>query len=139
MRRIVVLAVGLLVLQAMPALAGQPDVHLVAECSFVESEVGDVYLNLEDTGDKIKVHFVIHRPMHHLWRIVLRHGRAGPSPFNSGDGRVFVDVTKANAFLSSEVEVEQRVADLEGNDGFAARAVDQQTGQVCKTLGVIEE
>jgi hypothetical protein len=139
MRRIGSLVVGFLVLGAVPASAGQPDVHLAAECSSVESEVGDVYLNLEDTGDKIKVHFVIHRPTDHLWRIVLRHGRAGPSPFNYGDGRVFVDVTKARPFLSPELEVDQKVADLEGDDGFAARAVDQQTGQVCKTLGVIEE
>jgi hypothetical protein len=73
------------------------------------------------------------------WRIVLRHGRAGPSPFNYGDGRVFVDVTKAAPISSPELEVQLKVADLEGDDGFAARAVDQQTGQVCKTLGVIEE
>jgi hypothetical protein len=30
----------------------------------------------------------------HLWRFVLRHGRAGPDPFDHGDGRVFFEGTR---------------------------------------------
>ena len=41
--------------------------------------------------------------------------------------------------LSSAIAVRKGVGDLEGDDGFAGKAVDQQTGQVCKALGVIKE
>jgi len=128
MRRIVVLVVGLLALGATPAQAGAPDVWERGHCSGQSRW----HLGLEDTGDKIRVRFVVHFSQDRPWRIVLRHGRAGPDPFNYGDGRVFFSGTKTGPYLSPNVEVQRRVADLEGDDGFAAEAVDQQTGQVCR-------
>jgi hypothetical protein len=130
MRRIVVLAVGLLVLGAVPAqaTAGEPDVVRNGPCS---GESG-WRLELEDSGDRIKVRFVVRGSQDHRWRIVLRHGQAGPEAFDYGDGRVFFSGTKASGgFFSTQVEVRRSVADLEGDDGFAAKAVDQQTGQLC--------
>jgi len=96
-------------------------------------------LKLTDTGDKIKVRFNIHRlPVNSYWRIVLRHGRAGPDPFNYGDGRVFFEGTRSNAeCCNPKIAVQESVGDREGDDGFSATAVAQQTGQVCKALGVI--
>lgn len=127
MRRVVVFVVGLLVLQAMPAQAA-PDVVRHGSCSG-ESRWR---LELEDSGDRIKVRFAVHLYPGHRWRIVLRHGPAGPEAFDYGDGRVFFEVTKEGHGLSSDISVQSSVRDLEGDDGFAAKAVDQQTGQLCR-------
>jgi hypothetical protein len=94
-------------------------------------------LELADHGDRIVVRFKVLPSLDHRWRIVLRHGRAGPDPFNYGDGRVFLDGIRSEHFLFTSIEVNRIVRDLEGNDGFAAKAVDQETGQVCKAVGVI--
>jgi len=51
-------------------------------------------LALTDEGDKIRVRFVVGGAEGHRWRIVLRHGRAGPDPWNYGDGRVFFEDTR---------------------------------------------
>ena len=95
---------------------------------------------LTDARDKIRVRFEVlpsASSAGHRWRIVLRHGRAGPDPFDYGDGRVFFEGTGPKAgCCSPEIAVERSVADREGDDGFAAKAVDQQTGQVCKALAV---
>ena len=95
---------------------------------------------LKDLGDKIRVRFEVLSAAGHRWRIVLRHGRAGPDSFDYGDGRVFFEGTRSNAGCCSPgIAVERSVGDREGDDGFAARAVDQKTGQVCKALAVIQE
>jgi hypothetical protein len=95
---------------------------------------------LTDAEDKIRVRFEVLSAAGHRWRIELRHGRAGPDPFDYGDGRVFFEGTRSNAgCCSPEIAVERSVGDREGDDGFAAKAVDQQTGQVCKALAVISE
>ena len=44
-----------------------------------------------------------------------------------------------SSLFGSAIAVRKGVGDLEGDDGFAGKAVDQQTGQVCKALGVIKE
>lgn len=110
-----------------------PDVVRKGTCSGPSNS----WLGLTDVGDKIRVVFRIVSSQDDPWRIVLRHGRAGPEPFNYGDGRVFFEGTRTGPWLNPEVSVRKSVGDLEGDDGFAARAVDQQTGQVCKALGVI--
>src|SRR4249920_1577745 len=51
-------------------------------------------LALTDEGDKIRVRFVVGGAEGPRWRIVLRHGRAGPDPWNYGDGRVFFEDTR---------------------------------------------
>jgi hypothetical protein len=94
-------------------------------------------LGLWDKGDKIRVRFAIPDSHHHRWRIVLRHGRAGPNPFNYDDGRVFFSGTSESPFLSFEIVVWRSVDDREGDDGFGAWAVDEQTGEVCKGQAVI--
>jgi hypothetical protein len=158
MRRIVVLVVGFMVLGVLPAQAGEPDkVNTLYRGSAApdvqQPAAPDVVrqgtcsgqslwrLGLTGVGDEIRVRLVLHRiPEASYWRIVLRHGRAGPDPFNYGDGRVFFEGVRSNATCCDpEVEVKRRVRDLEGDDGFAAKAVDQQTGEVCKALGVIQE
>ena len=97
------------------------------------------WLELTDTGDKIRARFVVRYAQggQKPWRFVLRLGRAGPDPFNYGDGRVFFEGITVRPFLSQEVAVQASVGDLEGDDGFAAKAVNQGTGQVCKALAVI--
>ena len=127
MRRIVVLAVGLLVLGAVPASAA-PDVVRTGSCSGPSSW----RLGLTDVGDKIRVVFVIRHSADNPWRIVLRHGRAGPEPFNYGDGHVFLEGTRTGPYLSPDIKVRRGVVDLEGEDGFAAKAVDRYTGQLCR-------
>ena len=106
-----------------------PDVVRQGQCSFGPSAWR---LELTDEGDEIGVRFVIHGSLDHPWRFVLRHGRAGSDPFNYDDGRVFFEGIKTGPYLSPEVEVRRSVPDLEGDDGFAAKAVDQQTGQLCR-------
>jgi hypothetical protein len=95
-------------------------------------------LALTDVGDKIGVRFVVIYAAGDQWRFALRHGRAGPDPFDYGDGRVFFEGTRDHPpCCSSNLAVHASVGDREGDDGFAAKAVDQQTGQVCKARAVI--
>jgi hypothetical protein len=113
---------------AVPAQAGEPDVVRGGPCSG-ESRWR---LELTDEGDRIKVRFEVHNSLDHRWRVVLRHGRAGPDGFDHGDGRVFYDGIKSAVFLWTGFEVQRRVVDHpEVDDGFAAKAVDQRTGQLC--------
>jgi hypothetical protein len=130
MRRVVVLVVGLLVLQATPASAAA-DVVRHGTCSGPSRW----RLTLTDVGDEIEVMFVIRHSLDQPWRIVLRHGRAGPDPFNYRDGHVFFEDTRTGPFLSPEIRIRRSVWDLEGDDGFAAKAVQQtgrHAGQLCR-------
>ena len=92
---------------------------------------------LWDEGDKIRVRFAIPDSHDHRWRIVLRHGLAGPNPFNYDDGRVYFSGTRVSPFFSFEIVVWRSVDDREGDDGFGAWAVDERTGEVCKGQAVI--
>ena len=117
--------------------ASAPDVVRTGPCSG-----GSTWrLELTDYGpDEIQVRFKVGGAAGHRWRFVLRHGRAGPDSFDHGDGRVFFEGTRDHpACCSPDLWVHARVGNREGDDGFAAKAVDQQTGQVCKALGVIQE
>jgi hypothetical protein len=130
MRKIGILVVGLLVLGAVPASAA-PDVVRQGMCSGPSGW----RLKLTDVGDEIRVRFVIRFSLDQPWRIVLRHGRAGPDPFNYGDGHVFFEDTRTGPFLSPEIRIRRSVWDLEGDDGFAAMAVQQggqHAGQLCR-------
>jgi hypothetical protein len=53
---------------------------------------------------------------------------------------VFFEGTRSDAgCCNTEIAVQRSVRDREVDDGFAAKAVDQQRGQVCKGLSVIQE
>jgi hypothetical protein len=118
-----------------------PDVARNGPCSGgIDPELSIWRLQLTDVGDKIRVRFVVDPAWEYSWRIVLRHGRAGPDPFDYGDGRVFFEGTRSDAgCCNTEIAVQRSVRDREVDDGFAAKAVDQQRGQVCKGLSVIQE
>jgi hypothetical protein len=119
---------------APPLASGAPDVVRQRTCS----DGARSRLALTDVGDKIGVRFVVIYAAGDQWRFVLRHGRAGPDPFDYGDGRVFFEGTRDHPpCCSSNLAVHASVGDREGDDGFAAKAVDQQTGQVCKARAVI--
>jgi hypothetical protein len=133
MRRIVVLVVGLLVLQATPASAA-PDAVRQRTCSdgarsrLELTNLGEFYV---PTG--IRVRFEIHRsPAGHSWRITLR---AEQSPFFGPDlGRVFRGTGVASDSGDLTVEIRR-----DGIFGLVqAKAVDTQTGQVCMVSAEIE-
>jgi hypothetical protein len=91
-------------------------------------------LELTDLGDRIKVRFEVYQsPVGHSWRIVLHHVRGIPA--NSGDAVVFFRGTRVAA-EDGGVVAQRRVWDWATPiDWFMARAVDTQTGQVCKDTG----
>jgi hypothetical protein len=125
MRRIVVLTVGLLVLGAVPASAGTPDVVRHGPCS----DGARWRLEVTDTGDWIKVRFEVHQsPVGHEWRIYFRHMQHNIFPII---GHVFFRGTRV-ASDSGVLVVEPRHPDRGKVDGLVGEAVDRQTGQVCK-------
>lgn len=134
MKRIIVLVVGLLMLQATPASAA-PDVVRQRTCS----DGARSRLELTDIGDRIKVRFEVHQsPVGHAWRIVLRHGVVDLGGINRG--QVKFEGTRV-ASENGELAVQRLVRDLEGGlaggDGFVAKAVDRQTGQSCRVKAAI--
>jgi hypothetical protein len=135
MRKIAVLTFGLLVMQAVPASAA-PDVVSQEMCS----DGARARLVLTDVGDRIKVRFEVHRsPVGHSWRIVLRHGRVDLGGANRG--QVKFEGTRV-ASEDGDLAVQRSVVDqegFEGGDGFAAKAVDRQTGQLCRLKEAIFE
>jgi hypothetical protein len=124
-RRAVVLVVGLMVLQATSASAA-PDMVKAGMCS----DGARWRLEVTDTGDWIKVRFEVHRsPAGHEWRIQFRYLEHNIIPIVTdlffhgtrvaSDGGVFV--------------VQVRHLDWERlRAGLVGKAVDGQTGQVCK-------
>jgi hypothetical protein len=136
MKRIIVLVVGLLMLQATPASAA-PDVVRQRTCS----DGARSRLELTDIGDRIRVRFEVYRsPVGHSWRIVLRHGRFRlPDPFDQGSGQVkFVGtrVASENGDFAVQRLVRDQEDGFEGRDGFAAKARDRQTGQFCGVTSI---
>jgi hypothetical protein len=135
MRKIAVLTFGLLLMQAAPASAA-PDVVSQEMCS----HGGRARLVLTDVGDRIKVRFEVHRsPVGRSWRIVLRHGRVDLGGPNHGQVK-FEGTRVANE--NDDLAVQRSVVDQEGfqgGDGFAAKAVDRQTGQLCRLREAIFE
>jgi hypothetical protein len=126
MRRVVVLLVGLLVLQATPASAG-PDVVKAGMCS----DGARSRLELTDTGDRIQVRFEVHRsPVGHEWRITFRFVE-----HNIGNlyGHVFLRDTRV-ASDSGVFVVQLQRPDWAIEGGVVGKAVDRQTGQVCRAL-----
>jgi hypothetical protein len=83
-------------------------------------------LEFRPAGDRFKVGFEVHRsPVGHSWRIVIRR------LLSLYDSVVVFRGTKVAA-QDGEVVVQLRVWDAAGEDGLDAKAVDKQTGQVCK-------
>jgi len=92
-------------------------------------------LELTDLGDRIEVRFEVHQsPVGHEWRIVLRRVRGIPN--DSRDTVVFFRGTRVAA-EDGEVVVQRRVWDTIRFDWVLAKAVDTQTGQVCKVDATI--
>ena len=107
-------------LQATPAGAGEPDVVRHETCS----DGARWRLEVTDTGDRIKVRFEVHRsPVGHEWRIHFR-------PFAPWFVNEYFDGTRV-ASDSGVFVVQLRSLDR-GHEGLKAKAVDMQTGQVCK-------
>ena len=77
MRRFVVLAVGLLVLQAVPVQAGEPDEVTTVRCG---GGIG-ARLELTDLGERVLLRFVLHgsAPGDHWTVWIRRHGPIGNS------------------------------------------------------------
>jgi hypothetical protein len=126
MRRVVVLVVGLLMLQATPASAG-PDVVKAGTCS----DGARSRLELTDTGGRIQVRFEVHRsPVGDEWRITFRFVE-----HNIGNlyGHVFFRDTRV-ASDSGVFVVQLQRPDWAVEDGVVGKAVDRQTGQVCRAL-----
>jgi hypothetical protein len=92
-------------------------------------------LELADIGDRIEVRLEVHQsPVGHEWRIVLRRVRGIPN--DSRDTVVFFRGTRVAA-EDGEVVVQRRVWDTIRFDWVLAKAVDTQTGQVCKVDATI--
>jgi hypothetical protein len=124
MRRVVVLVVGLLVLQATPASA-VPDVVRQRMCS----DGAGSRLELTDIGrvpahHGMLVRFEVHRsPVGHSWRITLHLHSPGFLSPNPTIRRTRV------ASDSGDLAVQVRHGGVSGL--VQAEAVDTQTGQVC--------
>jgi len=124
MRRVVVLVVGLLVLQATAASAA-PDVVTQRACS----DGAGSRLERTNVGDRIKVRFEVYRsPGARSWRIELRQQT---NPLAHWPSAVVIFEGTRVASESGDLVVQRRVP-AHGFDEFRARAVDTQTGQVCK-------
>lgn len=122
MRRIAVLTFGVLVLQAVPASAAP---GVVRRCS----DGARARLELTDVGDRIKVRFEIYRsPGGHSWRIELRHQT---NPLAHWPSAVVIFEGTRVASENGDLAVQRRVP-AHGFDAFRVRAVDTQTGEVCK-------
>ena len=135
MRRIVVLAIGLLVLEAMPALAGAPDERQAATCRGVQPRAR-AHLELTDMGDRIEARFVLHQMTQpgHRWRIVLKIEAAGLGGPDPGAWRVFFEGTRLATGDSGDITVQRSVLDPGAFVLGAAKARDRQTGQFCRVL-----
>jgi hypothetical protein len=112
-----------------PASAG-PDEWVVGTCN--DGARGQ--LKLADMGDRIKVRFEVHRsPVGHRWLIGLRHHSGTPIPFPPPWPNAFVFFHGTRVASDSGVlAVQASIADRTGVEGYAAYAVDKQTGQVCR-------
>jgi hypothetical protein len=131
MRRVVVFVVGLLVLQATPAGAGEPDVVKVRTCNDgARSRLELTDIGPSRIGRRVRMRFEVHRsPVGHWWRITLTANRPGFLSPNPGVWRPSV------ASDSGDLAVQVRRWGVSGL--VRAKAVDTQTGQVCEVHAVI--
>lgn len=128
MRRVVVLVVGLLVLQAMPVSA-TPDVVMQSPCRVGQPGEARSRLKITDMGDRIKVRFEVYSsPVGHSWRIVLQQLT---NPLGHWPSAVVIFEGTRVASESGDLVVQRRVP-AHKFDSFRAKAVDTQTGQRCK-------
>jgi hypothetical protein len=139
MRRVVVFVVGLLVLQATPAGAGEPDVVKQGTCSDGARWRLELTNSVAVDQNRIRLRFEVHRsPVGHSWRITFRtdHNLFFPAPSKL----VFRGIRVASG--SGDFVVQDRVP--QGRNWarlnlFWAKAVDTQTGQVCRAAEVAIE
>lgn len=93
-------------------------------------------MELTDEGTLIKVRFEVHRsPAGHSWRIDLRHD-SGAIPGAFSWDSFFSGTRVASDSGGLAVKVLFGEADAYAVDVFNARAVDVQTGQVCRLPAV---
>jgi hypothetical protein len=111
-----------------PASAG-PDEWVVGTCN--DGARGQLKLTV--MGDRIRVWFEVHRsPVGHRWLIGLRHHSSTvPFPPPWPNAFVFFHGTRV-ASDSGVLAVQASIADRTGVEGYAAFAIDKQTGQVCR-------
>jgi len=125
MRRIVVLAVGLLVLGALPVSA-EPDVVRKRTCG----DGARSRVELTDIGDRIEVRYEVHRsPPGHLWNIRMSHGT---NPMG-GQSHPPVEIWPGTRVASDngDFAVVRHDRDTPGFDGFGVRALDPASSQGC--------
>jgi hypothetical protein len=127
-RRVVVLVVGLMVLQATPASA-VPDGVRPGWCS----DGARSRLELTDIGDRITARFEVHdSPPGHLWHIRMWRIR-----FISHKREIFRGARVASA--SGDFSVGRLIPDTTGDWGvLRVKAVDSATGQRCIARGFID-
>ena len=124
MRRVIVFVMGLLMLSVQPASAA-PDEMRQRACS---NGAGS-RLELTNVGGRIKVRFEVYRsPGGHSWRIELRQQT---NPLGHWPSAVVIFAGTRVASESGDLVVQRRVP-AHKVDIFRARAVDTQTGEVCK-------
>jgi hypothetical protein len=119
--------------ESVPAPApAAPDVVSQRTCS----DGARSRLELTDTGDRIKLRFEVHQsPVGHEWRIHFRH-KSHSFANSTAYGHAFFRGTRV-ASDSGVLVVQRSFPDWnrEGPahpDGVDGRAVDRQTGEVCK-------
>jgi hypothetical protein len=127
MRRVVVLVVGLLVLQATPASAA-PDVVKRAEC-------GDgvrARLKLDDVGDRVRMRFVL-------------HGSAPGDRWTMWIHRSILTATRSLILHGTRVAAEDGEVVMRkffsdtGPNYYRVTARDWQTGQECDAAGSLSD
>jgi hypothetical protein len=123
MRRIAVLALGLLMFQAVPASAA-PDVVRKGTCS----DGARARLELTDIGDRIEVRFEVYdSPPGHLWHIRMWRDRE----LIGTDWREIWLGARLRARVASD-SGDFAVVRLTGRSfGWRVKAIDSATGQVC--------
>jgi hypothetical protein len=114
---------------------GEPDVHRRGECHPPPSLPLAVGLELWDLGDRIRARFHLLSMSRGGWRVVFLHTHI---PVISPPEVVFQGTRVPRHNIPGRFRIIRYVTDLVGVDEFQAKAVNKQTGQVCKAVARIE-
>ena len=116
---------------------GEPDVVTDGlECHPpVTGPLGGGGLELWDLGDRIRARFGLTSMSEGGWRVVFRHTHI---PAISPPEVLFRGTRVPRHNIPGHFNIIRYVTDLVGVDEFQAKAVNKQTGQVCKVLAGIE-
>jgi hypothetical protein len=128
--------------EAAPRLGppyGKPDVHRRGEChpsaGLQPNRNTIVWLELWDLGDRIRARLTLwSTKVGGLWRVVFRHTHipAISPPEVVFQGTTGVPSPGPSAGPGGAFKIIRYVTDFVGVDGFQAKAVDEQTGWVCR-------